>query len=278
MQEDGQDRAHIRALAQLAAGHSLPAAAMCVVAHNAHRRLHGIGMHNLAGGDGVEPRRQPWQHMKELLRGGDRAGKVRDEVDELAAPAVLLGARLVLRPAEQLQRVVSASARAGRRGQLGILPHSAARQLADGEPTAQRQLEADLLLIVVQHPLPAGEPERREHLRDRLGAVLRNHADRVARQIGHARFQRQRKMPRLLLGALAAEKAVDQHGRMVWIVARVPGTPIHIRGGLIGWRPRPWKLIHGSIVTGRRGLVLPIGAGRCRHLAGPAAAAAKMNA
>src|SRR5208283_1425608 len=98
--------------------------------------------------------------MKELLRGRNCAGKVRDEVDELAAPAVLLGARLVLRPAEQLQRVVSASARAGRRGQLGILAHSAARQLADGEPTAQRQFEADLLLIVVQHPLLAGEPER----------------------------------------------------------------------------------------------------------------------
>jgi hypothetical protein len=88
---------------------------------------------------------------------------------------------------------------------------------------------------VVQHPLLAGEPERREHLRDRLGAVLWNHADRVARQIGHALFQRQRKMPRLLLGSLAAQKAIDLHGRMVWIVARVPGTPIHIRGGLIGW-------------------------------------------
>ena len=103
--------------------------------------------------------------------------------------------------------------------------------------------------------LLAGEPERREHLRHRLGAVLRNHADRVARQIGHALFQRQRKMPRLLLGPLAAEKAIDQHGRMVWIVARVPGTPIHIRGGLIGWRPRLWNLIHASIVTGTRGFL-----------------------
>ena len=97
--------------------------------------------------------------------------------------------------------------------------------------------------------------ERREHLRHRLGAVLRNHADRVARQIGHALFQRQRKMPRLLLGPLAAEKAIDQHGRMVWIVARVPGTPIHIRGGLIGWRPRLWNFIHASIVTGTRGFL-----------------------
>jgi hypothetical protein len=50
---------------------------------------------------------------------------------------------------------------------------------------------------------------------------------------------------------------------MVWIVARVPGTPIHIRGGLIGW-PRLWNIIHASIVTGTRGFLCrsaPVDAG-----------------
>ena len=110
---------------------------------------------------------------------------------------------------------------------------------------------------MVEHALVAGEAERVEDLVDDFGAVLRNDADGIAGRIGYALLQREGEVARLLLGALAAEKAIDQHGRVVWIVARVPGTQRGIRGRLIGGWRRLLKLIHGFIVTRRRGCFLP---------------------
>ena len=78
---------------------------MGAVAHNAHRKFDGIGMDGLAGGDGIEARREAGQDAEELLGGRDGSGKVCDEVDELAAPAVLVGEQLVLWAAEPLERL-----------------------------------------------------------------------------------------------------------------------------------------------------------------------------
>ena len=97
----------MRPLAESPAGHPLPLAAVCVVAHHAHTGLRNPRMHPLAGRNGVQPRHQPLQHVEQFLRRCDCAGKIRDQVDELASPAILLGARLVVRPAHLLQRVDS---------------------------------------------------------------------------------------------------------------------------------------------------------------------------
>ena len=119
-------------------------------------------MHRLARRDGVHARRQPLQHVEQLLRIFHHAGKVRRQVDKLASPAILFGAGLVLR-ADQRPSDLRCSRR-----QLRILVHAAARQLADAQPRPQRLFEADLYLVVVEHALLALEAQRVKHLCHRL--------------------------------------------------------------------------------------------------------------
>ena len=69
---------------------------MGVVADDADGGLDVVRVHGLAGGDGVHARGEALEDVEELLRLGDDAWEVGGEVDELAAPAVLLGAGLVV--------------------------------------------------------------------------------------------------------------------------------------------------------------------------------------
>src|ERR1700677_4490568 len=107
-------------------------------------------MRGLAGGDGVEARGEAREDVEELLRFGDGAGKVVDQVDELAAPAIVFRAGFVVGADEGLELGVAAAADVGGGGELGVLADAAASELADGEAVAQRLLKADFDLVVVE--------------------------------------------------------------------------------------------------------------------------------
>ena len=213
---------------------------MRVVAHHAHARLRHIRMHQLARRNRIQPRHQPLQHIEQLLRLFTAPGKIREQIDELAPPAIVLRARLVLRPAQQLQL---ARTRARPRP-----PRPAAWHTAQSLPRAslpivsrvpQRLFKADLNLVVVQHPLVAAKPQRLQHLRHRLRAILRKHPNRIARRIRHPRLQRERKMPRLLLRALAAQKVVRHHSGIDMGCCVCTSEPPDRRYAVLGGHRRP---------------------------------------
>ena len=158
------------------------------------------------------------EDVEELLRLGDDAGEIGDEVDELTAPDILLGQRLVFGAQQGLQsgrRVVGA--------ELGELVDAAAREFADAETRAQRFFERNFYLVVVEDALGAGKAQRLEDTVDSRVAVGRIDADGVAGRVGHALFEGKFDVDRLFFGVGTGQPLVDQDLRLVRLVAGVPG-------------------------------------------------------
>src|ERR1700733_6287206 len=181
VEEDGHGGAFAGAVAEGAAGYPLPVAAMGLVADDADRGLDAVLVHGLAGGDGVHAGGEALEDVEELLRVGDYPGEVGGEVDELASPAVLLGAGFVFRADEAFEAF-------DRGGELGELPHRAAGELADAEAGAGGLFEADFDLVVVEDALAAGVVQGFEDLSYGDGAVFGDDPDGVAGGVGHALF------------------------------------------------------------------------------------------
>ena len=95
VQEDGHGGADDAALAEVAGGDALAVSAVGGVADYSDGGVDLVGVRGLAGGDGVHARGEALEDVEELLRLGDDAGELGDEVDELAAPDVLFGVGFV---------------------------------------------------------------------------------------------------------------------------------------------------------------------------------------
>ena len=216
VEEDRHHGAFAGAVAEVSGGHPLAVAAVGLVADYADCGLDVVLVHGLAGGDGVHAGGEALEDVEELLGVGDDPGEVGGEVDELASPAVLLGAGLVLGADEAFEAFDG-------RGELGVLAYGAAGELADAEAGAEGLFEADLDLVVVEDALAAGVVEGFEDLGYGDGAVFGDDSDGVAWGVGHALFEGELHVARLLLRALAGEEAVVGHGGEEGVVAGVFG-------------------------------------------------------
>src|SRR5665213_1896617 len=155
VEEDGHGRANRRAFAEEARADALALGPVGLVADDADHGMDLAGVRVERGGDGVHARREALQDVEELPRLGNDAGKIGDKVDELAAPDVLLGQRLVFGTQQGFQswwRVVGA--------ELGELVDAAAGKFADAEARTQGFFERNFYLVVVQDALGAGEAQR----------------------------------------------------------------------------------------------------------------------
>ena len=146
VKEDGYGGAFAGAVAEVAGGYALAVAAVGLVADYADGGLDIVLVHGLAGGDGVHAGGEALEDVEELLRIGDDPGEVVGEVDELASPAVLLGAGLVFRADEVFEAFNGG-------GELGVLAYGSAGELADAEAGAEGLLEGDFDLVVVEDAL-----------------------------------------------------------------------------------------------------------------------------
>jgi len=216
VEEDGHGGAFAGAVAKVAAGYPLPVAAVGLVADDADRGLDGVLVHGLAGGDGVHARGEALEDVEELLRVGDDPGEVGGEVDELASPAVLLGAGLVFGAYEVFEAFDVW-------GELGVLAYGATGELADAEAGAEGLFEADLDLVVIEDALAASEVEGFEDLCYGDGAVFGDDPDGVSGGVGHALFDGELYVAGLLLRPFAGEEAVVGHGGEEGVIAGVFG-------------------------------------------------------
>jgi hypothetical protein len=226
VEEDGHGGAFAGAVAEVAAGYPLTVAAVALVADDADRGLDVVLVHGLAGGDGVHARGEALEDVEELLRLGDYFGEVGGEIDELASPAVLLGAGLVF-GADQAFEAFNGGC------ELGVLAYGAAGELADAETGAEGLFETDFDLVVVKDTLAAGVMEGFENLGDCDGAVFRDDSDGVAGGVGHALVEGELYVAGLLLRTLACEEAVIGHGGEEGVVAGVFGGVSRGRIGLL---------------------------------------------
>src|SRR5579871_2623366 len=214
VQEDRHRRPHTRAVAQMAARQTLSFAPMRLIPDHPHRRLHIVLVHRLARRDRVHPRRQPLQHMKQLLWIGNDTRKICRQVHKLPSPAILFRPSLVIRPNHHLQpRNV--------RSQLCILPHGSSSQFANPQPRPQRLFQADLDLIVVQNAFIALITKSLQHTRHRLRPVLRNDPDSIPGGVRHTLIQRQLDVTCLFLRALSRQQVILPDVGYIWIVTRV---------------------------------------------------------
>ena len=104
VQKNRQRCADGSALTHVAGRDALPVCAVSVIAHDTHSGVHLVSVRGLRGRDGIHARREALQNVKELLRVGNDAGELGREVDELAAPDVLLCLCLVFRAEQSGQR------------------------------------------------------------------------------------------------------------------------------------------------------------------------------
>src|SRR5579859_6430536 len=90
-------------IADMTTCHALTLASVGLIANHAYGCVHAVVVNLLARRDRVHARCQALEHMEELLRIRNHTRKVCDQVDELASPAVLLGASTVVRTGQNFQ-------------------------------------------------------------------------------------------------------------------------------------------------------------------------------
>ena len=218
MQKDRHGAAHRGTVAEMTGADAFAVQAVGVVLDDAHGGVHLAGVRELRAGDGIHAGCQALQHVEQLLRVGDSARKLKDEVDELAAPNVLLRGGLVFLALQRLQRLRDVFAE-----ELDVLIDAAAGELADAEVTRQRLVEVDLILVVIEHALGAGKAKRFKHVNDLGLTVGRHDADGISGRVVHALFDLELDVDRFFFALGAGHAVVGEDARWIGLIARVLG-------------------------------------------------------